>query len=192
MAVRVWPDGLGDGLADLSVVVTNQSWNTVILDPADISVVAERAGAIEILDRESMLALIGTAESPEQRTSLRNPGTQSEQRSSRASRAADGAMGGSRMSGDIGSTANDPALVAAARSVPGAEREASPRVDEATLAGQRAAIETWYLQRVEIYPGDTAAGGISFRLPLSSDELQVLVRLSGDTYSFRLRFDKGD
>ena len=101
-------------------------------------------------------------------------------------------MGGTRMSGDIGATAVDPALVAAARSASGTRRQADSRITGEALAEQRAAIGAWYLQAVEIYPGDTAAGGISFALPATSDDIGVTVSVAGQAYPFQLRFERGD
>ena len=98
-------------------------------------------------------------------------------------------MVGTRMSGDIGATAVDPTLMAAARTVPGAHRQAAATIDEEALAESRAAIDEWYLQSTEIYPGDTAAGGISFALPLSDETLTIVVELAGQSYPFAMRYE---
>jgi hypothetical protein len=190
VAIRVWPNGLGDGLADVSIIVTNNSWNTLVLDPSGVSVTASNAGAIAVLDRDAMLASLEIGEPAAERGTGRDLGPLNERRSSQAARAADGSMAGTRMSGDIGATAVDPALMAAARTAPGTRRESPGNVDEEALAESRAAIDAWYLQSTEIYPGDTAAGGISFALPAVDDDLTIIISLAGQSYPFELRYER--
>ena len=190
VAIRVWPGGLGDGLADVSIIVTNNSWNTIVLDPDNVSVTTRTAGSLDVLDRAAMLASLETGDSGTERGTDRDIGPLNERRSSQSARAADGSMGGTRMSGDIGATAVDPALMAAARSAPGTRREARDMRDEEAMAESRAAIDEWYLQRSEIYPGDTAAGGISFALPATDEDLTIVVNLAGQSYPFELQFER--
>ena len=51
-------------------------------------------------------------------------------------------------------------------------------------------IESWYLQRLEIYPGDTGTGAISFALPTDDDKLQIIVEVDSEQYVFELIYDK--
>ena len=190
VAIRIWPAGLDDGLADVSIIVSNNSWNTIVLDPDSVSVTASTAGTIAVLDRDAMLASLDTGDTGADRGTERDIGPLSERRSSQAARAATGSMGGTRMSGDIGATAVDPALMAAARNATGSRRDASNVPDETALAASRAVIDEWYLQRTEIYPGDTAVGGISFALPTSDSELTIVVGLAGQSYPFQMHFER--
>ena len=55
VAVRVWPDGLDDGVADASIFVTNGTWASLQLDSAAIRATSA-FGNIDVLGRREMLA----------------------------------------------------------------------------------------------------------------------------------------
>ena len=51
-------------------------------------------------------------------------------------------------------------------------------------------IESWYLQRLEIYPGDTETGAISFALPVDDDRLRIVVEVDSEQHVFELIYTR--
>lgn len=49
-----------------------------------------------------------------------------------------------------------------------------------------AEIRAWYLDTIEVYPGDTGVGGLSIRLPAEDRSLTLTVAVDGDEYQFPL------
>ena len=188
VAIRVWPDSMDDGLAEVSVFVTNGSWNTVTVSADDIIVTAGDQET-EILGSEEMLArLSGDAEVPNPTS---NSGTGPSSDSARLTEAGgfSGAASGSQKSGDTdGSTFNSVISEAAQRA--SSNRRPNSGSSHQSTEKQREAIEDWYLDRIEIYPGDTGTGGISVPLPNQNESMQIIVRLADETYTFDLEYTR--
>ena len=81
----------------------------------------------------------------------------------------------------------DPAIAEAAR-LAGSTTQSSS--SPAEIAEKKRAIESWYLDRIEIYPGDTGVGGISLSLPDRSQDLKLSVALYGEVHTFDLRYER--
>ena len=183
VAVRVWPNGLDDGVADVSIIVTNGGWNTILLSKDDISL-QSASGEIAVLGRADMLARL---EDPSGTAAVAAGGVAAvgERQSTQAQ---GGAMVGSRRSGDVAGSMMDPAIADAARRADATRQPSTPELGDATIEERRTAIESWYLDRIEIYPGDSGTGGVSFALPSTSQNFELLVALDGETYSFDLQY----
>ena len=186
VALRVWPDSIDDGIAEANVIVTNESWNTISFGVEDIAI---RSGPeeIRVLGKPQMLMALSEPGTVPVETVDGEIDALSERQSSRASRAQQGGGAGSRISGDVGATMMDPAIADAARRA-GSPARSSSAAQTANPEERRRAIEEWYLDTVEIYPGDTGVGGISFQLPDTSGPLQLTVSLAGELYTFDLEY----
>ena len=51
-----------------------------------------------------------------------------------------------------------------------------------------AEIRAWYLDTIEVYPGDTGVGGLSIRLPAEDQSLTLTVAVDGEEYQFPLEY----
>ena len=187
VALRVWPDSLDDGVAEANVIVTNESWNTIEITIDDIAL-ESTDGRIPVLGKQHMLASLPTPDGTAASAGSRDVELQTEQQSSRAARSIEGAGAGSRQSGDIDGAMMDPAIARAARLAGSAERTSNRPASAADIEQRREVIERWYLDRIEIYPGDTGVGGISFPLPENTQDLQLTVSLYGEVHTFDLEY----
>lgn len=187
VALRVWPESLGDSLAEFSLIVTNRTWNTLQVTVDDIRLVT-RAGEQAVIGKSRMLARL------EQPTDAAANGTSldidpmTEGARPRTSNAATEGSGSRRPVGEAGTLAIDPALSAATRSASSGRRPTGSAQDSASLENQRATIAEWYLDELEIYPGDTGTGGFSIPVPAGDADFQLHVRIGGDLYRFPVEY----
>ena len=179
VAIRIWPDSLDDGLAEVSLYVTNGSWNTLALHFADVTL----EGA-EVMGQARMLAYVSNEEvaaSPETSSSAVEPAD-----TTRTTGRLEGDPSGSRRSGDLNPAATEIAIAGAttrataSRHPPGGGRSAR---DTSEVVAE---IRAWYLDTIEVYPGDTGVGGLSIRLPAEDRSLTLTVAVDGDEYQFPL------
>jgi hypothetical protein len=189
VALRVWPDGIDDGLADASLIVTNNSWNTLVVDSASVSL-SSPDGSISVLDRDAMLARLDGGQPMAESDLDRTLGPLAERQSSPGVRSSTTTTSGARLGGEIDGANLDPALMAAAQRASTSDRRTQYAPDEETRDALRDTIDAWYLQRVEIYPGDTGTGGISFALPVVTTDLELIVALDGEEYVFDLSYTR--
>ena len=191
VAVRVWPDSLDDGLAELTIIVTNGGWNTVVLDAGSIQVMHDDRTA-SVLGKSEMLAqLAAQADSVVTATTGRRPDQSGPNEATATSSVPQGSMARGPQNDGFGSVTADPALASAARQVGAGRRPSGLTADATDRSAQRASVENWYLDVVEIYPGDTATGGISFAVPREDADLELRVNLGNEQYAFPLRYRTG-
>jgi hypothetical protein len=186
VALRVWPDSLADGLAEANIIVTNESWNTIEVTINDIAL-ESASGSLPVLGKPQMLAALSGDSSATAGIGERDIVLQSERQSSHAARSQQGSGGGSRQSGDIEGAMMDPAIAQAAR-LAGSTGTTSAAASPEEVEQRRQSIEDWYLDRLEIYPGDTGVGGISFPLPANSQDLVLTVSLYGEEHTFDIEY----
>jgi len=187
VAIRLWPDSLDDGLAEITVIVTNGSWNTIALDANNIGLTLN--GDTEtVLGRSSMLARIN--DSIDESSPRASVATDSltERQATPESSTPDGGMEGSRLGSEVGALAVDPALAAAARRANTNRRPVPGRASSRNLDERRARINDWYLETIEIYPGDTGTGGISIAVPDGDADLELHVSIGDEDYVFPIRY----
>lgn len=186
VAVRLWPDTLDDTLAELTIIVTNGSWNTISLDVDNIALLANGM-ASPVLGQTSMLARtnIAAGESPVSASGNLIPRNDSE--GVRDSSAIDNGSAGSRPNSTFGSTSIDPGLAAAVQGANANRRPVSVQ-SSADLEDQRETIRDWYLESIEIYPGDTGTGGISIPVPEMDADLQLRIRIEDEDYLFPISY----
>lgn len=188
VAIRVWPDSMDDGLAEVSVFITNGSWNTVTASADDIIVTVGDQES-EILGKEEMLARLAGAGATFTAKGFDGGGPSSD--SERLTGAADssGAAADSQKSGSSDGSTFNSGISEAAQRASSNRRPTSGSSDQSTEK-KLAAIEDWYLDRIDVYPGDTGTGGISIPLPNQSESMQITVRLDGETYTFDLEYTR--
>lgn len=186
VAVRLWPDTLDNALAELTVIVTNGSWNTILLDVDNITLLSNGIKT-PVLGQSSMLARteVATGQSTASQAGTLSPRTESA--STREASAPESGAAGSRLNTETGSISVDPALAAAARRANANRRPASVR-SSTNLEEQREMIRDWYLEIVEIYPGDTGTGGISIPVPEVDSELELRIRIGEEDYVFPISY----
>lgn len=188
VAIRVWPDSMDDGLAEVSVFITNGSWNTVTVSAADIIVTIGDQES-EILGKEDMLARLARAGDTPTATGFGSEGPYSDSERLTGAAVVSGAAADSQKSGSSdGRTFNSGISEAAQRAT--SNRRPTSGFSDQSLDKKLAAIEDWYLDRIEVYPGDTGTGGISIPLPKQSESMQITVRLNGETYIFDLEYTR--
>ncbi len=187
VALRVWPDSLDDSLAEFSLIVTNGTWNTLLVTSDDIRLVTA-AGEQAVLGKSRMLARLDSPTDPAANDPPPDIAPVTENARSRTSTAISAGAGSRRPVGEAGTLAIDPALSAATRGATSGRRPAGPAQDTASLQNQRATIEEWYLDELEIYPGDTGAGGFSIPVPVGDADFQLHVRIGGELYRFPVSY----
>ncbi|MDH3442083.1 MAG: hypothetical protein OEM63_15090, partial [Gammaproteobacteria bacterium] len=187
VAIRLWPDSLDDGLAEITVIVTNGSWNTIALDAHNIGLYLNE-DRLAVLGRSSMLARINDSiDEPSPRASVATDSLAERQTTPRSS-TPDGGMEGSRLGSEVGAMAVDPALAAAARRANTNRRQTPGQARAGNLEERRATINDWYLETIEIYPGDTRTGGISIAVPDGDADLELHVSIGDEDYVFPIRY----
>ena len=185
VAVRVWPDSLDDGLAELSVIVTNGGWNTVVLDAGRIQLVHDDRTAAVLGKSEMLAQLDAQSDSVVTGTAGRRPEQSGPNEATATTSVPQGSMARGPQNNGFGSVTADPALASAARQAGASRRPSGLTADR---SAQRASVEDWYLDVIEIYPGDTAAGGISIAVPREDADLELRVNLGNEQYAFPLRY----
>lgn len=191
VAIRVWPDSLDDGLAEITVIVTNGSWNTIEFRMDDVALIANNA-EWPMLGKSSMLSRIDAAPADSTSNVTGDIEPLSERESSREVAVGQGGMAGARRGSDAGSIAVDPALAAAARRASAGRRPAARQMDGPGVDAQREIISDWYLGTIAIYAGDTGTGGISFPLPDSDTEFELRISIGDEHYVFPLSYLTGE
>lgn len=182
VAIRLWPDSLEDGLAELTVIVTNGSWNTITLDVDHIGLFSN-GHRMAVHGRESMLAL-----------SMASPGSPAKSETPReiaAARdlpAAQDSQARAPQNDNIGLDVTDPMLASAAGRASANRRAALAKADTVNADERRELINDWYLETVDIYPGDTGTGGISIAVPGSDAEMELRISIDQEEYMFPISY----
>ncbi len=187
VALRVWPDSLGDNLAEFSLIVTNGTWNTLHVTIDDIRLVTG-SGEQAVLGKSRMLAKLESPDDPATDGPPPHTEPMADSARSRTSTATAQGSGSRRPLDQAGTFAIDPALSAATRSASSGRRPTASAPDSANLENQRVTIDEWYLDELEIYPGDTGTGGFSIPVPAGDTDFQLHVRIGGDLYRFPVAY----
>jgi len=188
VAIRVWPDSMDDGLAEVSVFISNGSWNTLTASADDIIVIVGDQES-EILGKEEMLARLAGAGATSTATGFDGGGPSSDSERLTGAAVSSGAAADSQKSGSSDGSTFNSGISEAAQRASSNRRPTSGSSDQYTEQ-KLAAIEDWYLDRIDVYPGDTGTGGISIPLPNQSESMQITVRLDGETYTFDLEYTR--
>ncbi len=179
VVVRVWPDSIGDGTVDLSIIVRNTDLDTIRLMIADIVATGE-TGPVQINGEEEMLARFDAE--PVRRTI------------SPSFNAALGSLS-SATSSTLSTTDGVVKLDAPTRSY-SVSRSDTPddlEDDEAIQEdrqARRAQIAAWYLGSMEIEAGETGVGGISMSLPETGQTIILNVDVDSEDHEFALVFER--
>ena len=188
VAIRVWPDSMDDGLAEVSVFISNGSWNTLTASADDIIVIVGDQES-EILGKEEMLARLAGAGATSTAKGFDGGGPSSDSERLTGAAVSSGAAADSQKSGSSDGSTFNSGISEAAQQASSNRRPTSGSSDQSTEK-KLAAIEDWYLDRIDVYPGDTGTGGISIPLPNQSESMQITVRLDGETYTFDLEYTR--
>ena len=186
VAIRLWPDSLDDGLAEFTVIVTNNTWNTIVLSADDIRLAVD-GKYTPVLGRTGMLARLegepgdaGQAVAPDSDLAIdaRAARSTSVTTSETGTRQAPTGSGGGI----------DASTIASAVRGSGGRRPAFESGDSASREEMQDAIDNWYFDTIEIYPGDTGTGGFSIPVPDADADFELQVVLGPETYRYPVEY----
>jgi hypothetical protein len=175
VVLRVWPETMRDGAVDISVIVRNTELDTIRLNSADVTGSGE-TGPVEIAGETEVLARFDAEP-------FRPRGSQGDVM------VRETFSGGSLYDGNV----NDGAVkVQAPSSTYSTSRGREAEDDELRQdrEAQRARLAEWYLDSIEIEPGETAAGGVSLTLPETSQTIILNVDIDSEGHEFALVFER--
>jgi hypothetical protein len=181
VVVRIWPDSIGDGTVDLSIIVRNTDLDKIRLMTADIVATGE-TGPIQINGEEEMLARFDAE--PVRRTI------------SPSFNAALGSL--SRATTSTLSTSDGVVKLDAPTRSYSVSRSDTPDYDDLEedeaiqedRQARRAQIAAWYLGSMEIEAGETGVGGISMSLPETGQTIILNVDIDSEDHEFALVFER--
>ena len=188
VAVRVWPDDLDDGIADASIFVTNGTWASLQLDAAAIRA-ASAFGNIDVLGRREMLARLSATPAESEESSAPDRRRATNEMVTRNIRSPVGEAGGPRMDASLSEAPISGNISGVTSRASASRRREATRSTSSDPVERREAIEAWYLDKVEVYPGDTGMGGISFALPPGNGVIELEVNAGTESHVFALQYE---
>ena len=185
VAIRIWPDSLDDGLAEFTIIVTNNTWNTVTVSADNIQLVGHDSDT-SVLGKSRMLARLDSGFSAPGAMATSGSDSAIDERTARTTTIPGDTAGTGQAR--AGSSA-DTGVTTIAAAVRGTGRRPALKAGADQADGEtRSAIEAWYLDSLEIYPGDTGAGGFSVPVPTGNTDFELQIVIGTVTYRYPVEY----